>query len=189
MWENWCSSSEGLLLLSSSKLWIYLWIPHKVIQLQREILAEIFVRLPHTITEKIPADSDTEWMASGRPYATLRSPYVGFASTSLGFASLSVLIDLLPGVSALSLPVSHLDSWLLKLTLLRKISDSLSPSALPLHGHSWPCANLCFWAIGSLSASLYWGFFDWENISLSECYPCPSTARNLLSPLSSRQGI
>ena len=104
----------------------------------------------------------------------MRCLYAVPTSTPLGTMSPSLLIDLLPGVTALSLSISHPRSRLLKLTLPSKISYSLSPFPLPLRGPSWPYVSLCVRVAGSLSASLCWWFSGWENLSLSlDAIPAP----------------
>ena len=69
-----------------------------------------------------------------------------------------------------------------KLTLLNKISNSLSPSALPLRGPSWPYVSLYIWELDH-SLPFFANDSLAEKISLSGCYPCPSTARNLLNQI------
>lgn len=111
------------------------------------------------------------------PTLPLCSPHVVSASTSLSSTSPNLLINLLPGVTTLSLSVSHLGSRLLKLTLSRKILDSLSPYALPLCGPALASTS------GLLDDSLPISADDslTEKISIFGCYPCPSTTRNLLN--------
>lgn len=121
------------------------------------------MRLPHTIIEKIPADPDIEWSAFGRPYAALYYPHTVSASTSIGFASPSLRIDLLPEVSALSLPVSHPGSRLLKLS-----QQNLGLSLTLCAASVWPFVALCqplclgYWITLCLSLLM---IFDWENLS------------------------
>lgn len=74
MWENRCKSSEGLLLLSISKFWIQHWIPHKVIQLQREILAKaLSVYLTQSL-RNVPVVPTARWDALGRDCASSMLP-------------------------------------------------------------------------------------------------------------------
>lgn len=95
MQENQCSGSEGLLLLSSSKFWIHHWIPHKVIQLQREILAEaLWVYLIQLLRNH--GWSSPKLTAPRLFWLPQRSVCVSPTSTSLGVASLVWLVNLLP---------------------------------------------------------------------------------------------
>lgn len=120
------------------------------------------------------------------PTLPLHSPHAVSTSTRLGTASPSLQIDFLPrGFAlsllffALSLLFWHPSSQLLKLTVPCKILDSLSPFVLPLGGP----ALASTWELmdHSLPLSVNDSLIEKISLSLSGCYPYPSTVRNILN--------
>lgn len=151
MRENRCSRSEGLLLLSSGKFWIHLWIPQRLFSyIERNIGKNICVITSHNVWEKSWLIQSLDEVPLAGPTLPLRIPHTNAALAPLGTVSPNYQIDFLPEVTALNLLVSHPGSWLLKLTLLQNFGLCLTLCA----NSTWPRVSLCVRVDGSLSASL-----------------------------------